>query len=53
MDKKPLVSVGKIQDDIKKQYGEYSMLAVHYIWEDIFWRRKNEKIDWLEKEIRL
>jgi len=28
-------------------------LAVHYIWEDIFWRRKNEKIDWLEKEIRL
>jgi len=23
------------------------------IWEDIFWRRKNEKIDWLEKEIRL
>jgi len=51
--KKPLVSVGKIQDDIKKQYGEYSMLAVHYIWEDIFWRRKNEKIDWLEKEIRL
>ena len=51
--KKSLVSVGKIQDDIKKQYGEYSMLAVHYIWEDIFWRRKNEKIDWLEKEIRL
>ncbi|MBE3092340.1 MAG: hypothetical protein IMZ51_01580 [Chloroflexi bacterium] len=32
--------------------GKYSMLAVHYIWEDIFWRRKNEKIDWLEKEIR-
>jgi len=28
-------------------------LAVHYIWEDIFWRRKNEKIEWLEKEIRL
>ena len=41
--KKSLVSVGKIRDDIKKQYGEYSMLAVHYIWEDIFWRRKNEK----------
>jgi len=43
----------KIRDDIKKQYGEYSMLAVHYIWEDVFWRRKNEKIEWLEKEIRL
>src|SRR3989344_1251725 len=50
---KPLVSAEKIRDDIKKQYGKYSMLAVHYIWEDIFWRRKNEKIDWLEKEIRL
>jgi 3-methyladenine DNA glycosylase/8-oxoguanine DNA glycosylase len=51
--KKSLVPAEKIRDDIKKQYGEYSMLAVHYIWEDIFWRRKNEKIPWLEKEIRL
>jgi len=51
--KKPFVSAEKIRDDIKKRYGKYSMLAVHYIWEDIFWRRKNEKIDWLEKEIRL
>jgi len=51
--KKPLVPAEKIRDDIKKQYGEYSMLAVHYIWEDIFWKRKNEKIPWLEKEIRL
>ena len=51
--KKYLVPANKIKDDIKKQYGEYSMLAVHYIWEDIFWKRKNEKIDWLEKEIRL
>ena len=50
---KPLVPVNKIRDDIKKQYGKYAMLAVHYIWEDIFWRRKNEKIPWLEKEIRL
>lgn len=51
--KKPLVPINKIRDDIKKQYSDYSMLAVHYIWEDIFWRRKHEKIDWLEKEIRL
>jgi 3-methyladenine DNA glycosylase/8-oxoguanine DNA glycosylase len=50
---KPLIPTDKIRDDIKKQYGEYSMLAVHYIWEDVFWKRKNEKIDWLEKEIRL
>jgi 3-methyladenine DNA glycosylase/8-oxoguanine DNA glycosylase len=51
--KKPLVPVNKIREDIKKQYGDYSMLAVHYIWEDIFWKRKNERIEWLEKEIRL
>lgn len=51
--KKSLVPTNKIRDDIKKQYGKYSMLAVHYIWEDIFWKRKHEKIDWLEKEIRL
>jgi 3-methyladenine DNA glycosylase/8-oxoguanine DNA glycosylase len=51
--KKPLVPVNKIRDDIKKQYGDYSMLAVHYIWEDIFWKRKHEKIGWLEREIRL
>jgi 3-methyladenine DNA glycosylase/8-oxoguanine DNA glycosylase len=50
---KPLVPAEKIRDDIKKRYGKYSMLAVHYIWEDIFWRRKNEHIEWLEKEIRL
>jgi len=50
---KPSIPAEKIQRDIKKQYGQYSMLAVHYIWEDIFWRRKSEKIDWLEKEIRL
>ena len=51
--KKSLVPANKIRGDIKKQYGDYSMLAVHYIWEDIFWKRKHEKIDWLEKEIRL
>lgn len=50
---KPLVSATKIRDDIKKKYGKYSMLAVHYIWEDIFWKRKHKKIPWLEKEIRL
>lgn len=50
---KPLVPVNKIRDDIKKQYGNYSMLAVHYIWEDIFWKRKHSRIPWLEKEIRL
>lgn len=35
------------------QYGKYKMLAVNYIWEDLFWRRKNDKIPWLEQLIRL
>ncbi len=34
-------------------YGKYKQLAVHYIWEDLFWRSKNEEIPWLKKEIRL
>ncbi len=36
-----------------ERYGKYKQLAVHYIWEDLWWRRKHEHIPWLEKEIRL
>jgi len=36
-----------------EKFGEYKQLAVHYIWEDLFWKRKNKHIPWLEKEIRL
>ncbi len=36
-----------------ERYGKYKQLVVHYIWEDIFWKRKNEHILWLEKEIRI
>lgn len=50
---KRLVTARKIVRDIKQRYGKYAMLAVHYIWEDVFWRRKHERIAWLEKEIRL
>lgn len=35
------------------KFGNYKQLAVHYIWEDLFWKRKNEHIPWLEKEIRV
>lgn len=50
--KKPLVPTGKILK-FAKRYGKYKKLAIHYIWEDIFWKRKHESIPWLEKEIRL
>ncbi len=36
-----------------KKYGDYKQLAVHYIWEDLWWKRKNEHIPWLEKLIRI
>jgi len=36
-----------------ERFGKYKQLAVHYIWEDLFWKRKNEHIPWLEKEIRM
>ena len=37
----------------KQRFGGWRSLAVHYIWEDLFWKRKNENIPWLEKLIRL
>ncbi|MBI2107199.1 hypothetical protein HYT57_04385 [Candidatus Woesearchaeota archaeon] len=50
--KKPLVPTSKILK-FAKRYGKYKKLAIHYIWEDIFWKRKHKSIPWLEKEIRL
>lgn len=50
---KKFVPADKILKDIKKRYGKWSKLAIHYIWEDIFWKRKTQHIEWLEKEIRL
>ena len=47
------VEVGRLLDHFERRYGGYRMLAVHYFWEDLFWRRKHEPIDWLEKLIRL
>lgn len=37
---------------LQDRFGEYRMLAVHYIWEDLFWRREREQIPWLEGLIR-
>lgn len=39
--------------DIEKRWGKWKMLAVHYIFEDLFWRRTRENIPWLEEEIRM
>lgn len=49
---KDLVSVPNMLGYFRK-WGKWKNLAVHYVWEDIWWKRKNEHIDWLEKLIRL
>jgi 3-methyladenine DNA glycosylase/8-oxoguanine DNA glycosylase len=36
-----------------RHFGRHKMLAVHYVWSDLFWRRKHEPVEWLEKLIRL
>lgn len=46
------VSTKKILKYIN-HYGKYKHLAVHYIWEDLWWKRKHEQIPWLEKLIRI
>lgn len=35
-----------------ERYGAYQQLAVHYLWEDLWWRRKHEGVPWLEPLIR-
>lgn len=34
------------------KWGKWKNLAVHYLWEDLWWRRQHEYIPWLEKLIR-
>ena len=59
------VPVEKLLKHFEK-FGKYKQLAVHYIWEDLWWtrlhmlehsdsgqERKNENIPWLEKLIRI
>jgi DNA-3-methyladenine glycosylase II len=46
------VPVKKLLKHFKK-YGQYQQLAVHYIWDDLWWQRKTKHIPWLEKLIRL
>jgi 3-methyladenine DNA glycosylase/8-oxoguanine DNA glycosylase len=47
------VPVDQLLAYFDEQFGEYRMLAVHYFWEDLFWKRKNRHVKWLERLIRL
>ncbi len=47
-----LVPVETLLALLRDRFGDYRMLAVHYLWEDLFWRREREQIPWLEELIR-
>ena len=48
-----LVPPRKITSLFERRYDEWRGLAFHYIFTDLFWRHKKNKMDWLEKEIRM
>jgi 3-methyladenine DNA glycosylase/8-oxoguanine DNA glycosylase len=47
------VPVDQLLDFFSDNFGQFSRLAVNYFWEDLFWKRRYEPVDWLEKLIRL
>ena len=47
------VSIRELLDFFERHFHGYKMLAVHYIWEDLFWKSRYAQIPWLEKLIRL
>ncbi len=47
------VPVDKLLRLFHTRFAGYRMLAVHYIWEDLFWKRQHEHLPWLEALIRL
>lgn len=36
-----------------ERWSPWRALAIHYLWEDLFWRHKTEGVDWLAAQIRL
>jgi len=48
-----LVPIEEIVNEFDKRYGKWRGLAFHYIFTDVFWRHREKRIPWLEKEIRM
>lgn len=48
-----VVPVSEMLDYFNKRFGKWKALAVHYVWEDLWWKRRNEHVPWLEELIRL
>lgn len=47
------VAVNELMAYFTRRFAGYRMLAVHVFWEDLFWKRSHEKVEWLEALIRL
>lgn len=47
-----IVPADRILTEARERWGDWRMLACHYIFEDLFWRRRCENIKWLDELIR-
>ncbi len=47
-----LVEAQKILDEVESRWGRWKMLAAHYLFEDLFWRRRHQPVPWLEALLR-
>lgn len=52
-DQDPPVPVDDLLSFFQERFGSHCMLVVHYIWEDLWWKRRKESIPWFERLIRL
>jgi 3-methyladenine DNA glycosylase/8-oxoguanine DNA glycosylase len=44
--------VEQLLQALDERFGAWKMLAVHYLWEDLFWSNAREPIPWLQELIR-
>lgn len=49
----PLVAAARILAEAERRWGPWKMLAAHYLFEDLFWRRQAGPIPWLDAIVRL
>ena len=48
-----LVPAEQLLAEVERRWGRWKMLAAHYLFEDLFWRRAHAPVPWLEELIRL
>jgi len=50
---KEIVETERILQYAEESWGKWKGLAMHYIWENIFWKNKLKGVSWLQKLIRI